>query len=125
MKKIVFNICNYFLDAHNGNIWKLSWAHPEFGNLIASCSEDRTVRIWEEQIGVTRSEYENRDRWIMKAQLADSKKAVNDVKFSPRHLGLKFASASADGIVRIYEATDVFSLNYWQMQVNMSSFNNI
>ena len=54
----------------------------------------------------------------MKAQLADSKKAVNDVKFSPRHLGLKFASASADGIVRIYEATDVFSLNYWQMQVS-------
>ena len=30
------------------------------GNLIASCSEDRTVRIWEEQIGVTKSEYENR-----------------------------------------------------------------
>lgn len=48
--------------------------------------------------------------------MTDSKRAINDVKFAPRHLGLKLASAAADGYVRIYEATDVFSLNYWQLQ---------
>lgn len=106
-------------DCHNGSIWRLSWAHPEYGNLIASCSEDRSIKIWEEQVGVTRSHNDqSRDRWIMKAQLSDSKlKAVNDVKFAPRHMGLKVASASGDGVVRIYEAPDVFSLNYWQLQV--------
>ena len=60
---------------------------------------------------------ENRGKWQKKAQLSDSKKSVNDVKFSPRHLGLKLATASADGILRIYEASDVFSLNYWPLQV--------
>jgi nucleoporin SEH1 len=30
-------------------------------------------------------------------------------------LGLKLAAGSSDGFVRIYEATDVFSLNYWQL----------
>ncbi len=58
-----------------------------------------------------------RGRWQKKAQLSDSKKSVNDVKFSPRYLGLKIAAASADGMVRIYEASDVFSLNYWPLQV--------
>lgn len=60
---------------------------------------------------------DTRGRWQKKVQLSDSKKSVNDVKFSPRYLGLKLAAASADGIVRIYEASDVFSLNYWPMQV--------
>jgi nucleoporin SEH1 len=100
--------------AHNDSIWRLSWAHPEFGQLIASCSEDKSICIWEEQESVTRTE--QRDKWQRKVQLSESKKSVNDVKFAPRHLGLKVAAASADGTVRIYEATDVFSLNYWQLQ---------
>lgn len=54
--------------------------------------------------------------WTCKATLSDSKKAVKDVKFAPRHLGLKLAAASADGFLRIYEATDVFSLNFWQLE---------
>jgi nucleoporin SEH1 len=58
----------------------------------------------------------SRSRWTKKAQLSESKKAVRDVKFAPRHLGLMLASVSADGFVRIYEATDVFSLNIWQLQ---------
>jgi len=52
------------------------------------------------------------DQWIREATLSESKKAVNDVKFSPKHLGLKVATACGDGYVRIYEATDIFSLAY-------------
>ena len=109
--------------AHNDSIWRLSWAHPEFGQLIASCSEDKSICIWEEQESVTHLKTEQRDRWQRKVQLSDSKKSVNDVKFAPRHLGLKVAAASADGTVRIYEATDVFSLNYWQLQVKLACGN--
>lgn len=109
--------CSDIPRAHNDSIWRLSWAHPEFGQLIASCSEDKSICIWEEQESVTYLKVEQRDRWQKKVQLSDSKKSVNDVKFAPRHLGLKIAAASADGTVRIYEATDVFSLNYWQLQV--------
>ena len=113
--------CSDIPRAHNDSIWRLSWAHPEFGQLIASCSEDKSICIWEEQESVTYLKVEQRDRWQKKIQLSDSKKSVNDVKFAPRHLGLKIAAASADGTVRIYEATDVFSLNYWQLQVIFSS----
>lgn len=102
---------------HQDSIWRVSWSHPEFGQLIASCSEDRTVCIWEEQESVANSSIDtSKERWIKKATLQDSKRAVNDVKFAPRHLGLKVATASADGLVRIYEATDIFSLTFWQMQ---------
>ena len=103
-------------NAHQAAIWRLSWAHPEFGQLIASCSHDTSVHVWEEQESVTGREKET--RWQKKAQLSDSKCSVRDVKFAPRHLGLKLATASADGMVRIYEATDVFTLNYWPLQTS-------
>lgn len=74
------------------------------------------VSVWCAEV-VNPGEDRARGRWQRKAQLSDSKKAVNDVQFAPRHLGLKLAAASADGIVRIYEASDVFSLNYWPLQV--------
>jgi nucleoporin SEH1 len=33
---------SYTWKAHNGSIWKVEWSHPSFGQLIASCSSDRT-----------------------------------------------------------------------------------
>ena len=39
--------------------------------------------------------------------------SVTDIQFSPRHLGLKLATCSADGFVRIYEAIDVINLAHW------------
>ena len=41
--------------AHNDSIWRLSFAHPEFGHVLAACSEDGSVSIWEEQDRVTSS----------------------------------------------------------------------
>ena len=52
--------------AHSGSVWKVSWAHPEFGQVLATCSFDHTCRIWEEQgmvecIGRGNSQTENVD----------------------------------------------------------------
>lgn len=102
---------------HDNSILRVSWAHPEFGQVFATCSTDSTVRIWEEQEGAV-GDGQKQSRWQSKAQLADSKRSVNDVQFAPRYHGLKLATASADGSVRIYEANDVFSLSYWPMQVS-------
>ena len=46
----------------------------------------------------------------------DSRTSVTDVKFAPRHMGLMLATCSADGTVRIYEATDVMNLSEWSLQ---------
>lgn len=42
------------LEGHRGAVWKLAWAHPEFGQVIASCSldQDQQVIIWEELDGL-------------------------------------------------------------------------
>lgn len=37
--------------AHSGSVWKVTWAHPECGQVLATCSFDRTAAVWEE-IGI-------------------------------------------------------------------------
>lgn len=34
--------------AHSGSVWKVTWSNPEFGQVLATCSYDRTASIWEE-----------------------------------------------------------------------------
>ncbi|KAI9911453.1 hypothetical protein PsorP6_009507 [Peronosclerospora sorghi] len=57
-----------------------------------------------------------RDGWRNQAQLVEARDSVHDVKLAPRHLGLRLASASEDGFVRMYEASDVMNLSHWPLQ---------
>lgn len=45
VKKFFIYFC---FQTHSGSVWKVTWAHPEFGQIIATCSFDRTVAVWEE-----------------------------------------------------------------------------
>ena len=45
----------------------------------------------------------------------DSQSSVSDVRFSPHYYGLKFASCSYNGYVRVYEAKDIMRLNDWTL----------
>lgn len=107
--------CTASWKSHSGSVWRVTWAHPEFGQVIATCSFDRTVSVWEECVGDT-----GRDgvqsNWIRKTSHVDSRTSIMDVKFAPKHLGLLLATCSADGIVRIYEAPDVMNLSQWSLQ---------
>lgn len=38
----------YASQAHTASVWRVTWAHPEFGSILATCSFDRTAAIWEE-----------------------------------------------------------------------------
>lgn len=40
--------CSAQWKAHSGSVWKVTWANPEFGQVIATCSFDRTAVVWEE-----------------------------------------------------------------------------
>lgn len=37
------------------------------------------------------------------------------VEFCPEHVGLRLATGSADGVIRIYEAIDVLNLEHWPL----------
>lgn len=34
------------LTGHEGPVWQIAWAHPKFGNILASCSYDGKVFVW-------------------------------------------------------------------------------
>lgn len=113
--------CTATWRCHSGSVWRVTWAHPEFGQVLATCSFDRTVAIWEEQMGQQRGSLQGRStHWVKRASLVDSRTEVNDVKFSPHHLGLMIATCSTDGMLRIYEAQDVMNLSQWSLMHNLS-----
>lgn len=44
--------------SHEGPVWQVAWAHPMYGNILASCSYDRKVIIWKEENGTWEKTYE-------------------------------------------------------------------
>ncbi len=120
--------------AHSSGVTSLSWAHPEFGQLLATSGADGLAMIWEERTDsgtISNSTTNNATiggdsqsvspqtpvtRWAERARLTDARKSLSCVKFAPRHLRLLLATASADGVVRIYEAVDVMNLNHWLLK---------
>ncbi|KAK3884523.1 hypothetical protein Pcinc_011197 [Petrolisthes cinctipes] len=104
-------VCTASWKTHCGSVWKVTWAHPEFGQIIATCSFDRTAAIWEES--VSDSGHGVHSTWIKRAGLVDSRTSVMDIEFAPKIQGLQLATCSAGGVVRIYEAPDVMNLNQW------------
>jgi WD40 repeat protein len=101
--------------AHRGAVSQLSWCHPEFGTLIATCGSDADVKIWEERTSA------NKTVWAVKAHLTDARRFVSSVEFAPRHLGLQLATGSADGLCRVYEAVDIQNLSQWPLHGSLQT----
>lgn len=96
--------------AHDSAIVKVTWASPEFGQVIASCSQDATVRIFEED---PREPLQSGRRWKKCATITDFHGAVYDVAFAPSHMGLKLASIDSEGFFHIHEAQNPNSIRFW------------
>ncbi|XP_065667150.1 probable cytosolic iron-sulfur protein assembly protein CIAO1 homolog [Hydra vulgaris] len=78
------------LDSHQDRVWCVSW-NPK-GNLLASCSSDRTIKIWGKEGGI----------WICKSSFADQhNRTVRFVSWSP--CGNFLAAASFDATVSIWD----------------------
>lgn len=111
--------CTASWKTHSGSVWRVTWAHPEFGQVLATCSFDRTACIWEEQVRESAESVRKlQTHWVKRATLVDSRTSVNDIKFAPKHLGLQLATCSTDGQLRIYEAPDVMNLSQWSLLVS-------
>jgi protein transport protein SEC13 len=79
---------------HDGPVWKVSWSHPRFGSLLASCGFDRRIIIWKESA---------HNKWDKLYEYNDHKNSVNVVTFAPHEYGLILLGGSSDGYISIHE----------------------
>lgn len=85
------------LSAHEGPVWQVSWAHPKFGVLLASCSYDGKVVIHRESPpGV----------WTPIHEHCVHGASVNSIAWAPHEYGLVLGCASADGRVSVLTHQD-------------------
>lgn len=82
------------LQGHEGPIWQVSWAHPKFGVLLASCSYDGSVLIHREAAP---------NNWVKAYEHNFHNSSVNSISWAPHEYGLILACASSDGKVSILE----------------------
>eukprot|EP00051_Salpingoeca_urceolata_P014775 m.188411 g.188411 ORF g.188411 m.188411 type:complete len:302 (-) comp18184_c2_seq1:75-980(-) len=86
------------LRGHEGPVWELAWAHPSFGNILASCSYDRKVIIWKETANGWVNAWEHKN-------IHDS--SINSISWCPYEYGvLSLACASSDGDITILSCVD-------------------
>lgn len=74
-------------------MWQVSWAHPKFGVILASCSFDGSILIHRE----TRP----REWALLHAAHHIHESSVNGIAFAPYEFGLMLAACSSDGTVSI------------------------
>jgi len=82
---------------HEGPVWQVSWAHPKFGVILASCSYDGSVLVHKEA---------PQNVWTKVYESKMHDLSVNSVAWAPHELGLVLACASSDGKVSIVEYKD-------------------
>lgn len=75
------------LTGHDGPVWQVSWAHPSFDNVLASCSHDRKAIVWREV----------NEKWQKMYEYNAHDASVNSISWAPFQYGLLFACASSDG----------------------------
>ena len=76
----------------------MSWAHPKFGSILASCSFDGKALIWKEQ--------PETQQWSIIAEHSVHQASVNSVSWAPHELGAVLLCASSDGKVSVVDFND-------------------
>lgn len=101
------------LTGHEGPVWMVSWAHPRFGNLLASASYDQRAIIWKETP-------QGSSRWAPVHVVDIHRGSVNAVQWAPEEFGPVVATASSDGAVAITS----YQGGCWQPSIKLSNNSN-
>ena len=80
------------LTGHEEPVWQISWAHPAFGNILASCSYDRKVLVWKEEKPTV---------WKKIFEYSRHESSVNSISWAPKEFGLMLVAGSSDGSISV------------------------
>jgi len=72
----------------------LTWAHPRFGCLLASCGFDRKLCIWKDF---------GQGKWEKVYNYENHKNSINSLAFAPNEFGLILLCGSSDGFFSLHE----------------------
>jgi len=105
------------IQGHEGPVWEVSWAHPKFGVVLASCSFDGAVLLHRER---------SPGDWILlSANRNLHESSVNSVAFAPHEYGLVVAAASSDGYVSILSHNEDDTWNVDKFRDNALGVNSV
>lgn len=96
--------------AHDGVVVCVSWARPEFSQLLCTGSHDCTVKIWEEDVN---EPFQSGRRWRRRFTISDYKGPVYAAGFSSDSSRIRLASIAADGVLRLHEVVEPNNMEYW------------
>lgn len=95
--------------AHLAAIWRLAWGQLDFGEILASCSQDCQVYLWKEpdpsDPGARRRPIQGQEPPKLQRHGPPIivEHPVLGVHFAPLALGNKLAACSAEGFVRVFQ----------------------
>ena len=120
-------VCTFQIqEKHNGAIWRIAWADPDFGQIIASCGMDQQIFIYKErEEGSVSYRKTGPNKKIIKNVVLTGRTwegawqtyinaPISDIKFAPKSMGLVLAVACADGSVRFFSPITPSNQNDWQ-----------
>ncbi|KAL2347972.1 hypothetical protein Fmac_001972 [Flemingia macrophylla] len=99
-----------------GNIVKVVWVPPEYGDAVACISADGIVALLEEVAEDSRSL-----QWKICKSFGNNSGKVLDVQFGISSTSLKMVAAYSDGNVRVFELLDPLELRNWQLQAEFQN----
>lgn len=83
---------SYIFKAHEGPIWQVSWAHPKYDSVIATCGYDGFVKIWKRELN---------NEWV-EVKDFNLTSSVNCIAWAPWEYGLILAAGTAEGRIVVF-----------------------
>lgn len=81
------------LTGHEGPVWQVAWAHPQYASVLASCSFDGSVIVWKEGDG---------GKYVRVRDFKGHDGSINSIAWAPYEFGLILACGSSDGKVSVF-----------------------
>jgi len=113
---------------NGGATWRIRWAHPNYGQVLATASFDGNIFIFQEAtkmnspLDVQKGQIVQCE-WKQRAHIPSIPPAsVTDIRFVPHFFGLFLGACDSKGNVIVYECQNLLSLDLWSPIMKLAVF---